>query len=39
MSTYIDIAKRIAEVILSPDSVIGFTYGVLSASQVQLLIR
>ncbi|MDR3434388.1 MAG: hypothetical protein P4L95_21230 [Rouxiella aceris] len=30
MSTYIDIAKRIAEVILSPDSVIGLTYGVLS---------
>lgn len=33
MSIYIDIAKRIAKVILSPETAIGFAHGVLSVPQ------
>ncbi|MBM7342930.1 hypothetical protein [Pantoea coffeiphila] len=33
MSTYTDIAKRIAKIIVSPDAVIGFIHGVLSVPQ------
>lgn len=33
MSTYIDIAKRIAKIIVSPESAIGFINGALSVPQ------
>ncbi|EAS4986500.1 MULTISPECIES: hypothetical protein [Enterobacterales] len=33
MSTYIDIAKRIAQIIISPETAVGFVHGVLSVPQ------